>query len=111
MYNHHLIDIEFETGDPCTEMDMFKRTLLGLCKKSGVTVMNEYFHKFEKHGQGFTGVVCLAESHVSIHTWPEYKKMAIDIFICNSQQEQMFLDLFKEAFAFQTYRLNTIQRL
>ena len=111
MYNHHLIDIEFETEDPCKEMEMFRGTLLDLCKESGVTVMNEYFHQFKEHGQGFTGVVCLAESHVSIHTWPEHKKIAIDIFICNVEQEKLFLDLFKEAFEFQTYRLNTIQRL
>lgn len=111
MYNHHLIDIEFETSDPCKEMIMFRDTILDLCKESGVTVMNEYFHQFKEHGQGFTGVVCLAESHVSVHTWPEYNKMAVDIFICNLEQEDMFLEMFKQAFGEEKFRLNTIERL
>ena len=68
MYNHHIIDIEFETEAPCEEMEMFRNTLLDLCKESGATVMNEYFHQFKEPYQGFTGVICLAESHVSIHT-------------------------------------------
>jgi len=111
MYNHHLIDIQFETEDPLREMEMFRETLLELCNESGVTVMNEYFHQFKDHGQGFTGVVCLAESHVSIHTWPEHKKMAVDIFICNVEQEHIFLELFQDAFEFQKYTRHTIQRL
>ena len=111
MYNHHIIDIEFETEAPCEEMEMFRNTLLNLCKESGATVMIEYFHQFKEPYQGFTGVICLAESHVSIHTWPEHKKMAIDIFICNLEQEHIFLELFQDAFEFQKYTRHTIQRL
>ena len=111
MYNHHIIDIEFETEAPCEEMEMLRNTLLDLCNESGATVMNEYFHQFKEPYQGFTGVICLAESHVSIHTWPEHKKMAIDVFICNQEQEQMFLHLFNESFEMLNTRHSMIRRL
>lgn len=45
------------------------------------TVLHSYFHKFDT-GNGITGIIALAESHISVHTWPEFKYMAIDIFMC-----------------------------
>ncbi len=47
---------------------------------SGATIIKPFFHKFNPHG--VSGVVVVAESHFSIHTWPEYKYCAIDIFTC-----------------------------
>lgn len=98
MYNHHIIDIKFDTESPLLDMELFKDQILELTEASGVTVMNEYFHKFGEN-YGYTGVVCLAESHVSVHTWPEYNKMAVDVFICNEKQEKAFMDLFFEKFS------------
>jgi S-adenosylmethionine decarboxylase proenzyme len=49
-------------------------------KISGATLVKSIFHKFSPHG--ITGVVVVAESHFSIHTWPEYGYCAIDIFTC-----------------------------
>ncbi len=48
---------------------------------AGATVLNSTFHHFG-NGYGFTGVVSLAESHMSIHTWPERDFVALDIFMC-----------------------------
>jgi S-adenosylmethionine decarboxylase len=50
------------------------------CKKGNMTVLNRFFHKFNP--QGVTGIIALAESHLSIHTWPEDNYAAIDIFVC-----------------------------
>ena len=47
---------------------------------SGAIVVNQIFHQFEPHGM--TGILLLAESHISVHTWPEEKFAAIDIFSC-----------------------------
>jgi S-adenosylmethionine decarboxylase proenzyme len=47
----------------------------------GLTVIDANFHKFAP--QGVTGVVVLAESHLSIHTWPETNYAAVDVFACN----------------------------
>ena len=49
----------------------------------GATILNSYFHKFAP--QGVTGVIVIAESHVSIHTWPEHRYAAIDIFTCGNR--------------------------
>lgn len=43
--------------------------------------VGEVYHNFP--GGGFTGVVCLAESHLSIHTWPEYQRVTFDVFLSN----------------------------
>lgn len=49
------------------------------------TVLNRYFHKFGGHG-GITGVLVLAESHITVHTWPEVQYAAFDIFMCGDAQ-------------------------
>jgi S-adenosylmethionine decarboxylase len=47
--------------------------------------VGEVYHDFE--GAGFTGVVCLTESHLSIHTWPEFNLATFDIFLSNYQKD------------------------
>jgi S-adenosylmethionine decarboxylase len=54
-------------------------TLYGLAK------VGEVYHDFE--GGGFTAVICLTESHLSIHTWPEYQLATFDIFLSNYQKD------------------------
>ncbi len=49
-------------------------------RKSGLTVVDEGFYKFSPHG--FTCFLLLAESHASLHAWPEYGYCAIDLFTC-----------------------------
>lgn len=49
-------------------------------KVSGATIVATAFHRFNPHG--VSGVVVIAESHLSIHTWPEYGYAAVDIFTC-----------------------------
>ncbi|MGC8544768.1 adenosylmethionine decarboxylase [Athalassotoga sp.] len=49
-------------------------------RKANSTVVNSTFHRFNPYG--VSGVVVIAESHLSIHTWPEYGYAAVDIFTC-----------------------------
>ena len=48
----------------------------------GAHVLGESFHRF--HPQGVTGILALAESHLCIHTWPEYGYASADIFTCGT---------------------------
>jgi S-adenosylmethionine decarboxylase len=49
----------------------------------GATLLGLEVHKFKPHG--VTGVAVIAESHISIHTWPEFDYAAIDIFTCGNK--------------------------
>lgn len=46
--------------------------------------LGEVYHDFEPGG--FTGVICLSESHLSVHTWPEFGKVNLDIYLSNFQR-------------------------
>jgi S-adenosylmethionine decarboxylase len=55
---------------------------LDLVAKAGLAAVGECFHQFDDGG-GVTGVVVLAESHLSVHTWPENCFVTLDVFVCN----------------------------
>ena len=77
----HLL-LEMNECDPMLldDMAMVKEVLLAAAEEAGATVVGEVFHKFSP--VGVTGIVCIAESHISIHTWPEHRYAAVDIFTC-----------------------------
>jgi S-adenosylmethionine decarboxylase len=65
---------------------------------AGARVVGSHFHSFGS-AEGVTGVVLLAESHISIHTWPESAFAAVDIFMCGSANPQRALEAVIEALA------------
>ncbi|MEK6842701.1 MAG: adenosylmethionine decarboxylase [Nanoarchaeota archaeon] len=66
---------------------MLSMILTKTIKKNGLTILKKYFHKFGKD-EGITGYILLAESHVSIHTWPERDNyISFDIFVCNLNED------------------------
>ena len=61
----------------------------------GATIVNSIFHSFSPHG--ISGVVVIAESHLAIHTWPEYGYAAVDVFTCgNTVKPQLAIEKLKE---------------
>ena len=61
--------------------------LVGSVRKNGLTILKKFFHKFGRD-LGITGYLLLAESHVSIHTWPEKNNyLSFDIFVCNLNKD------------------------
>lgn len=64
---------------------------------ANATVLHTHFHHFGPDG-GVSGVIVLAESHISIHTWPERDFAAIDIFMCGSCDPYRSLPVIKAAF-------------
>ena len=60
--------------------DAIRAALLAAVERSGATPLHDVVHAFSPHG--VTGVVVIAESHFSIHTWPEYAFAAVDLFTC-----------------------------
>lgn len=62
------------------DVNYIESSLINATKASGATIISHNFHKFSPYG--VSGVVVIAESHVAIHTWPEYNYAAVDIFTC-----------------------------
>lgn len=75
--------------------EKFEKILLDAATLAKARPLKVYVHKFLP--QGMTGVVVLAESHITFHTWPEMKYLALDIFTCGEQSEPYrALDHFKK---------------
>jgi S-adenosylmethionine decarboxylase len=52
--------------------------------KYGLNKLGEVFHDFDP--AGYTAVICLSESHISLHSWPEYERINMDIYLSNYRQ-------------------------
>ncbi|KPL07229.1 S-adenosylmethionine decarboxylase proenzyme [bacterium SM23_57] len=59
---------------------LVRQALSQAAVKAGATVVTDVFHEFNPHG--ISGVVVIAESHLAIHTWPEFGFAAVDLFTC-----------------------------
>ncbi|HEY0030944.1 MAG TPA: S-adenosylmethionine decarboxylase [Bacteroidia bacterium] len=78
----HLIS-EFSVKDPelLKDCDKMKTFLNEAILKHGLIKVGEVFHAFPD--SGYTGMICLTESHISIHTWPEFNMVTFDVFLSN----------------------------
>lgn len=76
------VTLDFYECDPALLHDgqRLRSALLAAAKMGRFRVLGEAHHSFEPHG--FSCVLLLAESHLSIHTWPELRFAAVDIFSC-----------------------------
>ncbi len=79
--------------DPATIDHALRRA----AEAAGATILHSHFHHFGPDG-GVSGVLVLAESHISIHTWPERDFAAIDIFMCGACDPYLSLPVLKAAF-------------
>jgi S-adenosylmethionine decarboxylase len=64
-----------------TRADTLRALCVAAAHATGLTVVGDSFHQFEP--QGVTGTVLLAESHLAIHTWPEFGFVTVDVYVCN----------------------------
>ncbi len=84
---HLLLELKGCDKEVLNDVSFIRDTLLVAANECGATVLGESFHQFSP--QGVSGVVVIAESHLFIHTWPEYGYAAADIFTCgNSVQPE-----------------------
>ncbi len=71
--------------------------LCDAARAAGATILHSHFHHFSPNG-GVSGVVVLAESHISIHTWPERHFAAIDIFMCGECDPHLAVPVLQTTF-------------
>ncbi len=77
-------------------VDPTREIVLRAAKECGATILDDFFHQFQPFG--VSGVVLIAESHISVHTWPENGFAAADIFTCGEMQPQVAIDIMKKDF-------------
>ena len=76
---------------------------------AGAQILDINTHDFGDRA-GFTGVALLAESHISVHTWPEYDYVAIDIFMCGAAQVDLALAVLQDYFRPTRSEVQTLSR-
>lgn len=93
---HYIIDLYDCDYAQLNSISTLKKIFLELVDYLNVTYINDFFHKFSPYG--VSGVVVIAESHFTIHTYPEYGYCAIDIFTCGEKPIEKSLQFLQEKF-------------
>ena len=79
---HLLLELKICNEEVLDDLGFLKNCLNEAAIQSGATVVGESFYHFSPCG--VSGVVNIAESHIAIHTWPEYGYAAADVFTCGN---------------------------
>ena len=93
---HLLLDVW--GGENLDDIDHIEAALKECVEVAGATLLHCHLHHFTPNG-GVTGVLVLAESHISIHTWPEKAYAALDIFMCGDAEPHKAIPVLKRAFS------------
>ncbi|MFO1187664.1 MAG: adenosylmethionine decarboxylase [Alphaproteobacteria bacterium] len=92
----HLI-VDFWGGERLDDKDFIEETFRKAVEAAKATLLHIHLHRFSGGG-GVSGVAVLAESHISIHTWPERGFAAVDIFMCGDAKPLRAVEVMREAF-------------
>lgn len=92
----HLI-VDLWDAERLDDIEHVRSTLIECVTVSGAMLLHIHLHHFTPNG-GISGVAVLAESHISIHTWPERGYAALDIFMCGDAQPEKGIAVLKQAF-------------
>lgn len=92
---HLIVDLWHTTN--LDDLPVVEQALRDAAARAGATLLNIDLHHFTPNG-GISGVAVLAESHISIHTWPEISYAAVDVFMCGAAQPHKAIEVLKGAF-------------
>ncbi len=104
----HLI-IDLWGASNLDQPELIDQTLCDGARAAGATILHHHFHHFEPNG-GVSGVVVLAESHISIHSWPERNFAALDVFMCGTCDPYKLIPFLKAAFSPSHIQVNEQKR-
>ncbi len=92
----HLI-IDLWDAERLDDIDHIEQAMRDCVAAAGATLLHIHLHHFTPN-LGVSGVAVLAESHISVHTWPETGFAAFDVFMCGDTEPQKAVDVLKSAF-------------
>jgi len=93
----HLL-IDFWGARNLDQLELMEAKFRECVEVCGATLLHIHLHHFTPNG-GISGVAVLAESHISVHTWPERGYAAFDIFMCGEAQPEKAIPVLKAAFS------------
>ena len=106
---HLLLELKICNEEVLDDLNFLKDCLNEAAVQSGATVVGESFYHFSPYG--VSGVVNIAESHIAIHTWPEYRYAALDVFTCgNDVDPEKAARLITERLGAQSHSLIELRR-
>jgi S-adenosylmethionine decarboxylase len=103
---HLIVDLHGACG--LDDIDLVESTLRDCVAAAEATLLHIHLHHF--HPNGVSGVAVLAESHISIHTWPEAGYAALDIFMCGKALPDACVPVLRKAFRPNRVEVNEILR-
>ena len=103
----HLI-VDLHGGKRLDDIDHIEATLRRCVEAANATLLHIHVHHFQP--SGVSGVAVLAESHISIHTWPEAGYAALDVFMCGTADPDKCIPVLREAFSAKRVGVNEILR-
>ncbi|MCI4668726.1 MAG: adenosylmethionine decarboxylase [Bacteroidia bacterium] len=77
---HMLLEFVGADKERLNDEEVIRNMMVEAAEMIHATILHQHFHRF--YPQGITGILAIAESHLSIHTWPEHAYAAVDIFTC-----------------------------
>lgn len=104
----HLI-IELWDAKNLSSLPKIRKSLKDSVNAIGATLLNIHLHKFSPSG-GVSGVALISESHISVHTWPEYKYAALDIFVCGEVNPYEAINILKKQYETSNIQVSEIKR-
>lgn len=78
---HIICDIQSQDSSSMCNAEAFRVWMATQIEQHQLCSLGEVVHQFP--ASGFTAVVCLTDSHISVHTWPEYGRVTFDVFLSN----------------------------
>ena len=106
---HHLLaDFWVDDAEPLRRVETWEALLPKACRAAGATVLGARFHQFRP--EGVTGIVLLAESHASVHTWPEAGLVTLDVFTCGALDAAAIVEAVRRRLAPVRERVTAVAR-
>ena len=103
---HLIVDLHGATR--LDDRDHIEQAMRRCVAAAGATLLHIHLHRFSP--EGVSGVAVLAESHISVHTWPENGYAAFDVFMCGDATPEACIPILRDAFSAERVEVTEILR-
>ncbi len=106
---HIIAELYGVSKDLISKEEKVRQIMEEVVKEAELTKVGSVYKQFNPHG--VTGIILIAESHISIHTWPEYELVNLDVFTCgDAKKAEKAFELFLQKFKPKWYRRYVLDR-